>query len=416
MNKSLETVLKALEHDALAFCSESDWAIVVAECEKAGNVRRISKSAQVILQKAMSRSEAGRFAAEQRWKGHVPADRGSQSFAQRRAEAEQRVISPATWETADFVRDLKVLSDETLQEMWSGRPKKYSSTDKQRVGAELVERGLLYEDPEGPSGRPTLPEIDRSPSEPNLELEALVERIRAGKIARGENPNENSNDAYNELEGSDPNLPENQVGNYTDQSLLYGLHDKNNTVEYKQKMASELLRRGYGVDDIFGVSDDGSGGRLPNPPGSSERKMVPADTMPRGSGVTDDGEQFNGKFSDSRNEDHDNNPARSEYPQGTKLNDLPVYSGERFKSELKAAQIFELVPQIMKMYRQGRSHVPASAKPYLVAMNQMSSVHDMYGADTGKTVIAYAISNIKFQGVHGRALKAELEARLKEIR
>ena len=52
----------------------------------------------------------------------------------------------------------------------------------------------------GPTGPDTLP--DDSPIEPDLELEALVERIRAGKIARGENPNENSNDAYNELSDS----------------------------------------------------------------------------------------------------------------------------------------------------------------------------------------------------------------------
>lgn len=399
MNKSLETVLKALEQDALAFCSESDWAIVVAECEKAGNVRRVSKSAQVILQKAMSRSEAGRFAAEQRWKNHVAADRGPKTFAERRSEAQQRLMSdPPNGGGKSFARDLKLLPDRTLIGIRNGSfINNYSDADKVKVGEELVRRGLLYEDPEGPEGPYTMPPKDLFDSKPEKweeELKGLVDRIRAGKIARGENPDENSNDAYNELEGSDPNLPENQVGNYSDESLLYGLHDKNNTVEYKRKMQAELTRRGYDVDDIFGVSD----------------------TMPRGSGVTDDGEQFHGKFSDARPQEmYDTNPARSQYPQGTKLNDLPVYSGERFKGELKAARLFELVPQIMKMHRQGGIKVPASAKPYLDAMNQMSSVHDMYGADTGKTIVAYALSNIRFQGVHGKALKAELEARLKEL-
>ena len=124
MNKSLENVLKALEQDALAFCSESDWAIVVAECERAGNVRRVSKSAQVILEKAMSRSEAGRYAAQQRWKNHELSDSGSNASAidaEITAQAQDAGIHFGPLKEKH--QDDDPFSDETFNDLVSGKTK-----------------------------------------------------------------------------------------------------------------------------------------------------------------------------------------------------------------------------------------------------------------------------------------------------
>jgi hypothetical protein len=76
MRQGLESVLKMLEPFALGFCSDSEWSDVVAECEYVGGVSGVSVSAQRILAKAEfgSRSEAGRYAALQRWKTHIPVD------------------------------------------------------------------------------------------------------------------------------------------------------------------------------------------------------------------------------------------------------------------------------------------------------------------------------------------------------
>jgi len=76
MRQGLESVLKMLEPFALGFCSDSEWSDVVAECEHVGGVSGVSVSAQRILAKAQfsSRTEAGRYAAQQRWKGHVLVD------------------------------------------------------------------------------------------------------------------------------------------------------------------------------------------------------------------------------------------------------------------------------------------------------------------------------------------------------
>ena len=65
------------------------------------------------------------------------------------------------------------------------------------------------------------------------------------------------------------------------------------------------------------------------------------------------------------------------------------------------------------MHRDAGKKIPMSAKPYMDALNSLSSVNDMYGMDSGKTIVAYTMSNIKFFGDMGKAIKAELSARLK---
>ena len=59
-------------------------------------------------------------------------------------------------------------------------------------------------------------------------------------------------------------------------------------------------------------------------------------------------------------------------------------------------------------------NVNYAAKPYLAAMRELSSIDDAYGYDSGKSVVAYFLSNAaSFKGEAARALKAELKEMLK---
>ena len=304
MNKSLETVLKALEQDALAFCSESDWAIVVAECERAGNVRRVSKSAQVILEKAMSRSEAGRFAAQQRWKNHTAQGDGS---------------------------------------------------------------GGRIPNPPGSSVRGTRSTF-KSPQD----------KTRAEKIMR---------DALRD-NGLDPKSIDsmlNGTGTNADKRLA-------RTLLGSRGFTPGQIREFVGRDTVETSSSEVPEGFPPSTVTADSPKDIRAGLTPRtpnrGSGSFDDGTPFTGKFSSPT--------------------DLPKY-----KAELKAAALYQIHGEITKMHRDAGKKIPMSAKPYMDALNSLSSVNDMYGMDSGKSIVAYAMSNIKFFGDMGKAIKAELSARLK---
>lgn len=55
-----------------------------------------------------------------------------------------------------------------------------------------------------------------------------------------------------------------------------------------------------------------------------------------------------------------------------------------------------------------------AAAPYLNAMLSLHSIHDDYGADTGKSVVAYFLANAgTWRGDVARAVKKELNKRLK---
>ena len=54
------------------------------------------------------------------------------------------------------------------------------------------------------------------------------------------------------------------------------------------------------------------------------------------------------------------------------------------------------------------------AVPYIAAMRCILTVDDMYGADDGRSVVAYALSNMHtFRGPVAKEIKAELKRRLK---
>jgi hypothetical protein len=54
------------------------------------------------------------------------------------------------------------------------------------------------------------------------------------------------------------------------------------------------------------------------------------------------------------------------------------------------------------------------AGPYLQAMRYLDNVEQHYGADSGRSVVAYALGNLKsYRGDTARRIKAEFRAMLK---
>ncbi len=65
-----------------------------------------------------------------------------------------------------------------------------------------------------------------------------------------------------------------------------------------------------------------------------------------------------------------------------------------------------------EVYRDwGPAKVNFAAKPYLSAMRGMDSIHDNYGADSGKSIVLYFLSNASaWRGETAKRVKAELKA------
>ena len=54
------------------------------------------------------------------------------------------------------------------------------------------------------------------------------------------------------------------------------------------------------------------------------------------------------------------------------------------------------------------------AKPYLEAMSSLDSINDNYGLDSGKSIVAYFLSNAtSWRGTKAKEIKAELNKMLK---
>lgn len=64
-------------------------------------------------------------------------------------------------------------------------------------------------------------------------------------------------------------------------------------------------------------------------------------------------------------------------------------------------------------WNKSKSGIYFGAKPYLSAMMALDSVDDMYGADSGDTIVRYFLSNANnWRGPVARLVKAELRKRI----
>jgi hypothetical protein len=70
--------------------------------------------------------------------------------------------------------------------------------------------------------------------------------------------------------------------------------------------------------------------------------------------------------------------------------------------------------QIASIVRKDWKNVYFGAVPYLHALNQLDSVNDDFGMDSGKTIVLYFLSNANtWKGEIAREVKAELKKRIK---
>jgi hypothetical protein len=71
--------------------------------------------------------------------------------------------------------------------------------------------------------------------------------------------------------------------------------------------------------------------------------------------------------------------------------------------------LYDVAREIRRLWRP----VNFAAKPWLAAMAQLDTVNDAYGAESGKAVIAYFLSNAAgWRGEDAKRIKAELKAAL----
>ena len=94
----------------------------------------------------------------------------------------------------------------------------------------------------------------------------------------------------------------------------------------------------------------------------------------------------------------------------------PKFDTPEYKAYLKDMMLGDMPAEIRRMYRNSGKKMPESARPYVEAMGALTNINDRYYQDSGSSVVAYAMSNLKFYGTQGKAIKAELNARLKSAR
>lgn len=77
--------------------------------------------------------------------------------------------------------------------------------------------------------------------------------------------------------------------------------------------------------------------------------------------------------------------------------------------------ISELASVIRKDWaRNSKSGIYFGAKPYLEAMYSLTTVQDNYGADSGRSIVAYFLGNAStWKGEVAKAVKKELNKRIK---
>jgi len=80
-------------------------------------------------------------------------------------------------------------------------------------------------------------------------------------------------------------------------------------------------------------------------------------------------------------------------------------------SKLSIAQLAQVVTNDWKSQGKGINY---GAKPYLEAMYSLMSVSDKYGEDSGRSIVAYFLSNAStWKGEVAKGVKKELNKRIK---
>jgi len=74
----------------------------------------------------------------------------------------------------------------------------------------------------------------------------------------------------------------------------------------------------------------------------------------------------------------------------------------------------EIAKEINYDWMTNSQRIPTYALPYLVAMKSLGGIDEMYGADSGRSIVNYFLANAgSWRGEKARAIKKELNTMLK---
>ena len=318
MKPSDKIILDSLRKGECSHISEAQWLLVEKAVTDAGDVRSVTGMAQTIIFDAIkkgrfsSRSEAGRYAANMRWKGQ-----GEKTVSSSKGSKQKYDFSP---------RDYKMVREAVPQ---------ISADDAKKLTQYLLDNNAFGDTSE-------------------MSLEQMGREFRM----------------------------------YLDDALGGGGSDEQGS------MPNNAEDKAY---ERMGVS-----GRKIN-----TRKLS-----------ADDREELNQTAGIARGELIDSLlDANPEAEVGASVSKTPKATDidARTATTIREGNISDLSRIISRDFRSQGKEVPYNLVPYLDALRQMDSADDVYGVESGKSIIAYALSNMaSYKGPTARAVKAELKRRMKE--
>ncbi len=318
MKPSDKIILDSLRKGECFHIPEAQWLLVEKAVSDAGDVRSVTGMAQTIIFDAIkkgrfsSRSEAGRYAANMRWKGQ-----GEKTVSSSKGSKQKYDFSP---------RDYKMVREAVPQ---------ISADDAKKLTQYLLDNNAFGDTSE-------------------MSLEQMGREFRM----------------------------------YLDDALGGGGSDEQGS------MPNNAEDKAY---ERMGVS-----GRKIN-----TRKLS-----------ADDREELNQTAGIARGELIDSLlDANPEAEVGASVSKTPKATDidARTATTIREGNISDLSRIISRDFRSQGKEVPYNLVPYLDALRQMDSADDVYGVESGKSIIAYALSNMaSYKGPTARAVKAELKRRMKE--
>jgi hypothetical protein len=86
------------------------------------------------------------------------------------------------------------------------------------------------------------------------------------------------------------------------------------------------------------------------------------------------------------------------------------------KTKAPARPLYEIAREVKQNWKKSVSGTDLNyaARPYLEAMESLDKISDPYGMDSGKSIVAYFLSNASsYRGETAKRIKKELNAMLK---
>lgn len=316
MKSSDKTILESLRKNECSHIPADQWLLVEKAVTDAGDIRQVRGMAQTIIFDAIrkgrfgSRSEAGRYAANQRWKGQ-----GKKTVSSGKGSKQKYDFSP---------QDYKMVREAVPQ---------ISADDAKKLTQYLLDNNAFGDTSE-------------------MSTEEMGREFRM----------------------------------YLDEALGGGSSDDQGS------MPDNAEDKAY---ERMGVS-----GRKIN-----ARKLS-----------ADDREELNqtagigrGELIDSLLDANPGAEVGAKAPKTPKATDIDA----RTATKIKEGNISDLSRLISRDLQSQGKEVPYNLVPYLDALRQMDSADDVYGVESGKSIIAYALSNMtSYKGPTARAVKAELKRRM----